>query len=443
MYTKYTKAIAACLTGCIMLTMNTGIALAEEAVQEPEATAVEPTTNETTNISDTNEIQSTESVEVAGAGITVLLNNYYEQTENPEMDILALLEQEVPPVEEETTISEQESKREEYFGKIAIAVVDSYVNVRKKASTESKIVGKIYGHCGATIIDEKDGWYKITSGNVEGYIKSEYFVTGEEAEKYALEMGYILATVNVPGLNLRDGQGEDAKRLMVLSEGSNYAVLKYGDGWAKLAIDEDTTGWVTMDYIDISANLENAVTLQEEAAELKKEQEEAEIEVETESQKEAESTIIQSQQSTKSTQKQTTTNNTTSNIKTSNNSTGSATGQSLVTYAKQFVGNPYVYGGSSLTNGTDCSGFTMSVYAHFGYYLNRSSSSQINNGTPVSLSELQPGDLVFYAPNGTISHVAIYIGNGQIIHASTASTGIIISSINYGSAPYSARRILN
>ena len=116
------------------------------------------------------------------------------------------------------------------------------------------------------------------------------------------------------------------------------------------------------------------------------------------------------------------------------------TGAAIVAYAKQFLGNPYVYGGASLTNGTDCSGFTMSVYAHFGYGLSRSSYTQVNNGRAVSMSSLQPGDLLFYKYGGsTISHVAIYIGGGQIIHASTEETGIIISGMG---SPCAARRII-
>ena len=127
-------------------------------------------------------------------------------------------------------------------------------------------------------------------------------------------------------------------------------------------------------------------------------------------------------------------------IGSSSSSSGSGTGAAIVAYAKQFLGNPYVYGGASLTNGTDCSGFTMSVYAHFGYGLSRSSYTQVNNGRAVSMSSLQSGDLLFYKYGGsTISHVAIYIGGGQIIHASTEETGIIISGMG---SPCAARRII-
>ena len=114
----------------------------------------------------------------------------------------------------------------------------------------------------------------------------------------------------------------------------------------------------------------------------------------------------------------------------------------MIEYAKQFLGNPYVYGGTSLTNGTDCSGFTMRIFEHFGYGLSRTSREQANNGTRVSLSEIQPGDLLFYSHGGSIGHVAIYIGNGQIIHASTERTGIIIGNAFY-TTPVCATRIIN
>lgn len=104
---------------------------------------------------------------------------------------------------------------------------------------------------------------------------------------------------------------------------------------------------------------------------------------------------------------------------------------SVVEYALQFVGNPYVYGGTSLTNGTDCSGFTMSVYKNFGISINRTSREQAYNGNSIKRSELQKGDLVFYTSGGRINHVAMYIGNGKIVHASNPSTGIKVSDMDY------------
>lgn len=109
----------------------------------------------------------------------------------------------------------------------------------------------------------------------------------------------------------------------------------------------------------------------------------------------------------------------------------SATRTAMVAYAKQFLGNPYVYGGTDMYNGTDCSGFTMNIYAHFGYNIGRTSRDQAAKGTEISQSEAQPGDLFFYDKDGYINHVTMYIGNGQVIHASSPTNGIIISSANY------------
>lgn len=118
-------------------------------------------------------------------------------------------------------------------------------------------------------------------------------------------------------------------------------------------------------------------------------------------------------------------------------------GQAIVDYACQFIGNPYVWGGTSLTNGADCSGFVQSVYKNFGYSLPRTCTPQSNAGTAVSLAALAPGDLVFYDHGtGSCEHVGIYIGNGQIVHASSSRTGIKISNVNY-STPFKACRIVN
>ena len=109
----------------------------------------------------------------------------------------------------------------------------------------------------------------------------------------------------------------------------------------------------------------------------------------------------------------------------------SATRTAIVAYAKQFLGNPYVYGGTSLTNGADCSGFTQSVFAHFGITTGRSSRDQAAKGKEISMSAIQPGDLLFYASGSYINHVAIYIGDGKIIHSSNPTTGITITKYNY------------
>ncbi len=435
-----------------------------ETVTEQEATTAQDqkTTDqtegeqpETETISETK-IEEDGSTEMAGAGISVILSEYYSKNKDSRNKILKLLE---PEKETETTKAEKETtekkttekettkkeekkeeettkkepeQHEQYFKNLAIATVGdyTYVNVRAKAGTDAEIIGKIYGNGGATILDQKNGWYHVKSGGIKGYVSSDYFITGAEAEKYALEMGYVLASVDVPALNLRKGKSTETDIVGSLVMGSTYVVLEISNGWAKLAVDESAIGWVSMDYVTVRAALETAIAPNEEP--------------ESEEPETTEATTQQTTQQPTTTQKptqQTTTKKPAA--QTQNNTAASAKASEIIAYAMQFLGNPYVYGGSSLTNGTDCSGFTMSVYGHFGYSLNRSSRDQVHNGRAVSLDALQPGDLVFYAYGGVIGHVAIYIGNGQIIHASSPSTGIMISKLNYGTAPCAARRILN
>ena len=393
---------------------------------------------------------ATLDTEIASAGGSVALEEYCEASDanKPEAEIATIIEKSVQAVKEEHSI----------FKDVCIAKVeaDGYVNVRKNPNTEAKVVGKIFGNCGGDIIKEKDGWYKIKSGNVKGWVKAEFFVTGEDAKDYAVDNGYVLATVKESGLRVRKKQSKKADVISNVYKEETYAVTKYGktDNWIKLGIDEGVEGWVSTEYIDLKIGYEPAITLAEEKAMLQAQAEkEAEEEAsrqasiaaseaaeEAETATEATTAATQTYQESKemtTVYQQTTKQQTTAAQVEDNVSYDSATGSAVIAYAKQFLGNPYVYGGSSLTNGTDCSGFTMSVYAHFGYSLPRTSSAQRSAGVGVSLNAVQPGDIICY--NG---HVALYIGGGQIIHASTPSTGIIISSMYYGSSPICARRII-
>lgn len=389
--------------------------------------------------------------EIASAGVSVALEDYCDASNasKPEAEIATIIENSVQAVKEEHSI----------FKDICIANVEEegYVNVRKKASTEASVVGKIYGNCGAEIIKEKDGWYKIKSGNVKGWVKAEFFVAGEKAKKFAVKNGYVLATVNESGLRVREKQSKKGDVISNVYKDETYAVASYGksDDWIKLAIADDVEGWVSTDYIDLSLGYETAITLEEEQAMIeaqleaeRREAEEESIRQSIEASEEQESidneynattSAPTYEQATEMTTvyQQTTQQQTTQQQTYDEPTYDSGTGSAVVAYAKQFLGNPYVYGGSSLTNGTDCSGFTMSVYAHFGYSLPRTSAAQRSAGVGVSLSDVKPGDIICY--NG---HVALYIGGGQIIHASTPSTGIIISSMNYGMSPICARRII-
>lgn len=393
---------------------------------------------------------ATLDTEIASAGGSVALEEYCEASDanKPEAEIATIIEKSVQAVKEEHSI----------FKDVCIAKVeaDGYVNVRKNPNTEAKVVGKIFGNCGGDIIKEKDGWYKIKSGNVKGWVKAEFFVTGEDAKDYAVDNGYVLATVKESGLRVRKKQSKKADVISNVYKEETYAVTKYGktDNWIKLGIDEGVEGWVSTEYIDLKIGYEPAITLAEEKAMLQAQAEkEAEEEAsrqasiaaseaaeEAETATEATTAATQTYQESKemtTVYQQTTKQQTTAAQVEDNVSYDSATGSAVIAYAKQFLGNPYVYGGSSLTNGTDCSGFTMSVYAHFGYSLPRTSSAQRSAGVGVSLNAVQPGDIICYS-----GHVALYIGGGQIIHASTPSTGIIISSMYYGSNPICARRII-
>lgn len=422
------------------------------------------------------------NTEIASAGAAVAIENYIENAGSEEDLSKYLPAPEQVQQTQQTTEKVQkktESTESKMFSDIAIAKVnggnEDYVNVRKKPTTKSKRVGKIYNNCGATIIETtKNGWYKIKSGNCTGYIKAEYFVTGTKAASNALDNGYVFANVKDTGVHVRKSANTSGDIVTNVYHNENYVIKKFSDDgkWVKVKIGDGVSGWVSSDYVKVSVDMETAITNAEEKAKIKaeKEREERERQARLAEEEAAQSGEIQNnQQSDNSNQQSYDTEqpaennenvNTNTNTNSSSNNTytapkkttqpatqkptygsGSGSGASaVVAYAKQFLGNPYVYGGSSLTKGTDCSGFTMSVYAHFGYSLNRSSYTQVYNGRAVSMSSLLPGDLLFYKYNGsTISHVAMYIGGGQIIHASTPSTGITISGMG---SPCAARRII-
>lgn len=414
------------------------------------------------------------SVNIPSAGIAVALENYNMESMDKKAELSALITDKVAAaqksekaqetttpevtttvpetVEETTTEAQTETQREtSVYDTIAMSQVDNYVNVRTAPNTESEIVGKIYNNCAATILGTEGDWYKVESGNCTGYIKKDYFVTGEEAKSIAISCGYVNATVTTETLNVREGQKADGRILTQLPEGGQYDVIQYGDGWVYLNIDEDVKGWVSMDYVDIDVKFNTAVTLEEEAAKIAEEErlarEAKEAERKAKEAKEAEERRrAEAAQNSASNNNSSSGNGTSSGTQisdTTDTSSSAALRAAVVAYALQFNGNPYVYGGSSLTNGTDCSGFTMAVYNYFGYSLPHQSGSQSGCGTRVSLDSLLPGDLLFYTNGGSsIGHVALYIGNGQIIHASTPSTGIKISSANYRT-PLCAVRIIN
>lgn len=378
------------------------------------------------------------------------------------------------------------------YDNIAISKINGHVNIRSEANTSSQVLGKIYNDSAATILDTVQGedgtWYQIQSGSVTGYIKAEYFVTGKEAEKKAKSVGTEYGTVvGTPTLRLRQSPDLTSKTLTLLSEGASYVVLEEQGDFLKVAVDSDLEGYVYKEYMKTQVSMPEAVSNEEEeeqkAEEEKRKQEAQEALKELEEAKKAEAQKTTEAAETKKetqkettretaaeTKKETTASQTVGTIAanpekgedstvaapttqkatekatqketekaaeggkgpgSSSSLVDSATRNAVVTYAKQFLGNPYQYGGTSLTDGADCSGFVMSVFSHFGISTGRSSRDQAGRGKEISVSEVQPGDLLFYASGGYINHVGIYIGGGQIIHASNPSTGICLAPSNY------------
>lgn len=324
------------------------------------------------------------------------------------------------------TVSEKEKelavkKEEESFKSLVIADVNDYVNVRSIPSEEGDILGKLYDDSVGEFISEQDGWYEITSGNVTGFVKAEYCVTGEDAVALAKEVGTRIATVTTTTLYVREEPSTESAVIGMVPIEDELLVTEELDEWVKVNIEEGD-GYVSLDYVTLSTEFVKAESKEEEEARLAEEEAERRAAQAAAQAAAAKNAPKGSQEVTPPV------------IPTNSNS--SALGQSVADFACQFVGNPYVWGGTSLTNGADCSGFVMSVYANFGVSLPHSSAADRNVGYAVDgLENAQPGDIICYS-----GHVAIYIGNGQIVHASTSKTGIIISNASYRSI-LSIRRI--
>ena len=326
------------------------------------------------------------------------------------------------------------------------AVADIYstttLNIRKKGSINAKIVGKMKKGNIATVLKKGSEWSKVRSGNVTGYVKNQYLVFGDEIENFAKQNVKKVAKVQTETLRVRKKASTDSKIVTLVSEDDKLKVKKQTDDWAKVKVDGQT-GYVSKDYAKVTYSFGKAKSMKQIQAE-----QEAKKRAEEAARNKPVSTTSSSHTSNTGTTSGSTTGSTQTTKKASvsvSSSGSSATGSRIVSYAQQFVGNPYRYGGNSLTSGIDCSGFTQQIMAKFGYSISRTSSSQSGDGRAVSTSNLRAGDLVFYGDGGSIDHVALYIGGGQVVHASNSAPyprgGIKISNVNYRT-PICARRII-
>lgn len=317
-----------------------------------------------------------------------------EETEAPTMEDLvergSIREAVMGPIGAATLLASEKTE-EEYvetanravgafwgYTNLGIANVDNNLNIRKTPSEDGKLAGKLPENGACEIISEENGWTLIRSGKVEGYVKSEFLLSGWPARKRAEEVLATVAVVNTDRLKVREQPNTDSEVVTMVPDGEELDVVEAGDDWVKVLID-DEENYVAAEYVEVKEKLSSAITM----TELLYGQGVSDIRVD------------------------------------------------LSQFAKQYVGNPYVWGGTSLTRGADCSGFVLSVFKNFGISLPRNSGSQAGAGTRISMSEAKPGDLIFYAKGGRINHVAIYIGGGQVVHASSPKTGIKISKYNY------------
>lgn len=274
------------------------------------------------------------------------------------------------------------------YTNLGIANVSDNLNIRAIGAEDGRLVGKLPKDAACEVLDMDDTWAHISSGNVEGYVSREYLLTGISAKHKAEELATTVAKVTTDSLKVRAEANTDSEVITLVPRGEELEVSAAEGDWVKVLLDDDEV-FVSAEYVEVSAELGTAVTM----SELLYGQGISDVRVD------------------------------------------------ICQYAKEFIGNPYVWGGTSLTKGTDCSGFVMSVFKKYGVKLPRNSRAQANCGTAIKVSEAKPGDLIFYAKGKTINHVAIYIGNGQVIHASSPKTGIKISNVSYRS-PFKAVRIL-
>ena len=318
-------------------------------------------------------------------------------------------------------------------------------SVYEKKSDDAREVGELEYYGLAYILDDAgDGWYYIESGNVRGFIRAEDVVSDETAERIVKVKGldelplarlivarteneaftYTHTTVQdvmasrvyaiaAKDLEIREQRKDGARTTGTLAKGGLCYILADGDKDWIFVESGNARGFVKRTELTLGAKADSIVSEKGE-----KNLTLADVKVKPEENKACYYTFTSVQEASQE----------------------AKTRESMVNFALQFLGNPYVWGGTSLTNGCDCSGFVQSIYAYYGYSLPRVADAQSGYGMQIPISSAQPGDLIFYAKNGYVYHVSMYIGNGQVVHAAGRKLGIITSGIS-GNAVWATRII--
>lgn len=342
-----------------------------------------------------------------------------------DMDLLQVV---LETTTDQAQMPAEDDAEESEYANLAIAKVNNYVNVRSEPNTDSEVVGKMYDGSVAQIIStagENDEWFQVVSGNVEGYIKAEYFIYGDAAVAAIDDYVTRYAVVQADRLNVREEPDISSGRIGYIDNGERVKLIEWGDEWSRVAYTTEQTGYVASAYVTIVEEFIYAKSIAEEQAELAALQE---LQARTQASEEItpERMIVSAPPQTDYV-----------NV--------SELRSAVVDYAMQYLGNRYVHGGQSLATGTDCSGFTCYVYKEFGYNLSRTPQGQYTSaGRGIDLSQIQPGDVICYSSNGsTCTHVGLYIGNGQIIHAANSRKGVIISNYDYDGIILGVRSIVD
>ena len=333
--------------------------------------------------------EAADATELLTAGVTSALTYYGADVSVAQNDsnVVTASAQGAPQTDDASQESEQANEAAQTptaaqtcgYTNLGMSVISSgNLNIRQEASTDSEVVGILTNHNACELLEDAGDWYKVTSGKVTGYVSKQYLVTGDEAESIAEQEIKTVATVNTETLNVRAEKSTEAAVLSQVGNSEAFTVNSVADGWVEISVD-DSVGYISQDYVTLAQALPTAKTIEQ--------------------------------------------------VKYGDGV--SDVRASVVSYALQFVGNRYVWGGTSLENGVDCSGFTMRILGKYGVSLPHSSKAQPSCGTKISASDAKPGDLFFYGSGRSISHVAIYIGNGQIVHASNKRDGIKVSNAYY------------